>query len=78
MSILSDRQLLTEIAHLYYEEGLNQEQISRRMNMSRSLISKMLTKARSVGIECIAPEPVHGLCRKRDQTASADHRPGTL
>ena len=50
MSILSDRQLLTEIAHLYYEEGLNQEQISRRMNMSRSLISKMLTKARSVGI----------------------------
>lgn len=50
MSIMSDKQLLTEIAHLYYEEGLNQEQISRRMNMSRSLISKMLTKARSIGI----------------------------
>lgn len=50
MTILSNRDKLVEIAHLYYEEGLTQQQISRRMNMSRSLVSKMLGKARSTGI----------------------------
>ena len=50
MSSTSDTQTLIEIAHLYYDEGPTQWQISKRMNMSRSLVSKLLTKARNAGI----------------------------
>src|ERR687892_837181 len=37
-------------AWLYYERGLNQEQIARRMAVSRSTISRLLTHAREAGI----------------------------
>lgn len=50
MDKLEDSKILEEIAHMYYDDGLTQQQIAKRMNMSRSLISKLLTKARKKGI----------------------------
>lgn len=43
-------QLLVDIAHMYYEQNLTQSQISRKLNISRSSISKMLTRAHRMGI----------------------------
>ncbi|HXF57303.1 MAG TPA: sugar-binding domain-containing protein [Actinomycetota bacterium] len=40
----------TRAAFLYYLRGLNQEQIARRMGVSRSTVSRLLSHAREVGI----------------------------
>ncbi len=50
MSKLVDDNLMIEIAKLYYEDNLTQAQIANRLNISRSLISKTLTKAKNTGI----------------------------
>lgn len=42
--------LLTKISKLYYEEGIRQEEIVSRLNLSRSKVSRMLQKAREEGI----------------------------
>lgn len=43
-------ELLAKVASLYYEEGLNQNQIAKDLGYSRSYISRMLTEARREGI----------------------------
>ncbi|HEX9118549.1 MAG TPA: sugar-binding transcriptional regulator [Anaerolineae bacterium] len=42
--------LLAQIAVWYYEEGLDQEAIARRINRSRSLVSRLLEEARQAGL----------------------------
>lgn len=44
------RDIITEIAKLYYEEGMTQAQISARLGISRPIISRRLTEARESGI----------------------------
>lgn len=39
-----------KMAHMYYEEGATQSEIAKAMGVSRSLISKYLTKAKEEGI----------------------------
>lgn len=43
-------ELLAKVASLYYEEGLNQNEIAAGLGYSRSYISRMLTAARREGI----------------------------
>jgi DNA-binding transcriptional regulator LsrR (DeoR family) len=43
-------ELATLAAWLYYERRLNQEEIARRMTVSRSTVSRLLSHAREVGI----------------------------
>ena len=50
MSLADDKRLLVEIASLYYEQNKTQEEIAQKMNISRSLVSKFLAKARNEGI----------------------------
>lgn len=50
MSFLEDRRLMVKIAHMYYEQGLKQSEIANTIGVSRSLISKYLTKSRELGI----------------------------
>ena len=42
--------LLAEVAQRYYLEDLTQEQIARRLGVSRSQVSRMLKEAREQGI----------------------------
>jgi DNA-binding transcriptional regulator LsrR (DeoR family) len=42
--------LLANVASLYYEDGLNQQAISKQLGYSRSMISRLLTEARQEGI----------------------------
>ncbi len=44
------RQLLAEIASLYYKEKMTQSQIGRKLGYSRSAISRLLTEAEGQGI----------------------------
>ena len=41
---------LAQVAHLYYEDNLNQDEIARRMGTSRSTVSRMLQDAREAGV----------------------------
>ncbi|KIY22094.1 MULTISPECIES: sugar-binding transcriptional regulator [Mesobacillus] len=50
MSLLEEKRLLVKVAQLYYEEGANQSEIANIVGVSRSLISKYLTKAKELGI----------------------------
>jgi deoxyribonucleoside regulator len=45
-----DIYLLTEVASLYYEENYTQEQIARIIGVSRSGISRLLTRSRELGL----------------------------
>ena len=42
--------LLLQVARLYWEEGLSQEEIAARASYSRATVSRMLTEARRAGI----------------------------
>ena len=44
------QRLMVQAARLYYEEDCSQEQVSRRMGLSRPYISKLLAGARQAGI----------------------------
>ncbi|GCF94395.1 DeoR family transcriptional regulator [Enterococcus florum] len=50
MSYSDDRRLLVEIASMYYEEGAKQSEVAKKFNISRSLVSKYLSKARDLGL----------------------------
>lgn len=41
---------ISEIAKLYYEDGLTQTEIARRVGLSRPIISKKLTEAKELGV----------------------------
>lgn len=43
-------ELLADIAEMYYQEGQTQAEISRKVGMTRSAISRLLTEARQKGI----------------------------
>ncbi len=43
-------ELLAQVAIWYYEEGLNQAAIAKRINKSRSMVSRLLDQARDVGL----------------------------
>jgi deoxyribonucleoside regulator len=43
-------ELLAEVATLYYEEGLTQEEIAHELDISRSNISRLLAEARRKGV----------------------------
>ena len=45
-----DMKLLVEISYMYYEEGAKQSDIGKKYNISRSLVSRYLKKAREYGI----------------------------
>jgi deoxyribonucleoside regulator len=45
-----DVQLMVKVAQMYYIEGLKQEDIAKQLQISRSLISMILTEAKEVGI----------------------------
>jgi DNA-binding transcriptional regulator LsrR (DeoR family) len=49
-AMIEPNQLLAQVAHLYYEEDLTQDQIARRIGTSRSTVSRMLDQAREAGV----------------------------
>jgi deoxyribonucleoside regulator len=54
MDMTDDRlKLLSEVATLYYEDNLTQQEIAQRLNLSRSNISRLLIEARRRGVVTI-------------------------
>jgi deoxyribonucleoside regulator len=47
---MEDLQLIVRVARMYYQQGLKQEEIARRLKVSRASISLLLTEARQRGI----------------------------
>src|ERR1051326_3466034 len=47
------RRLLVKISRLYYEDGLNQQDIAKRLGISRPHVSRMLATARAEGVVTI-------------------------
>jgi deoxyribonucleoside regulator len=43
-------ELLAQVASMYYEENLTQDEIAHRINQSRSTVSRMLQEARETGV----------------------------
>ncbi len=53
MTIMSENQLMTRAAWLYYVGGLNQEATSQRMGLTRARVNKLLQQARESGLVSI-------------------------
>ncbi|MED3963491.1 sugar-binding transcriptional regulator [Niallia taxi] len=47
---IQDRRILIKVAQMYYEEGATQSEVAKKIGISRSLVSKLLAKAREEGI----------------------------
>ena len=60
----SQRQAHIEAARLYYEQRLTQTEIGRKLSLSRSTVSRMLQRARDVGIVSITVN--YDVARDRD------------
>ena len=43
-------EFLGQVAAWYYEDGLDQSEIASRISKSRSLVSRLIDEARSIGI----------------------------
>lgn len=50
MSQIEEQRLMSKIASLYYEEGLKQSEISTRLDLSQSFISRALRRALQEGV----------------------------
>lgn len=46
----AERRQMVRVAYLYYEAGLTQSEVAKRIGLSRPLISKLLQQARETGI----------------------------
>lgn len=53
--------LLSKVSKLYYEDGLNQDEIVVKLQLSRSKISRLLKQAREEGIVKITVNPPPGI-----------------
>ncbi|MBI4672365.1 MAG: sugar-binding transcriptional regulator [Chloroflexi bacterium] len=47
---IEQAELLAQVAHLYFEKGNDQSAIARRLRVSRSSVSRLLTQARKSGV----------------------------
>lgn len=45
-----DISLMVKVAHMYHEDGMKQDEIAGKLQISRALVSMILTEARDVGI----------------------------
>ncbi len=50
MNSLDRRRLITKVARLYYEHGIRQPEIARRLSLSQAKVSRLLTAAQKEGI----------------------------
>jgi len=50
MGYNDDVRMLIEMAHMYYGDGATQDEIAKKFNISRSLVSKYMSKAREMGL----------------------------
>jgi DNA-binding transcriptional regulator LsrR (DeoR family) len=50
LSPIQETRLLVKVSKMYYEEGLSQDDIISRLNLSRSKVSRLLQQARDEGI----------------------------
>ena len=54
--------LMTKIARMYYEQSIRQTQITERLNIHQSTVSRLLRKAEQNGIvriSVITPQGIH-------------------
>ena len=58
----SDEDLITKIAWLYYIEGLNQNEIAKRLRISRQRVHRLIERAHDLGIVRVSiKHPRHNL-----------------
>ena len=50
LSQIDEQRLLVKVSKMYYDEGMSQDDIISRLNLSRSKISRLLQQAREEGI----------------------------
>lgn len=53
---------MVNVARLYYEENMTQNEIAKKLGISRPLVSILLTEARACGVVTITINQAEGLC----------------
>ena len=87
MSQMTEGQLMSRAAWLYYVGGLNQEQTSARLGLTRARVNRLLQQARETGLVAITVDrrdlgllPVEDAIRRRLLLTSGhdDGRPSAV
>src|ERR1700712_1062015 len=71
MSRIDEVRLMTKIATMYYEYGFRQQEITARLNIHQSTISRLLKQARKEGIVRISVAAPDGVFSKMEQQREA-------
>ena len=66
--------LLTKVSRLYYDDGLNQEDIVVRLHLSRSKVSRLLQQAREEGIVKTVIIPPPGIYSELESRVESKYR----
>ena len=53
---------MVNVARLYYEENMTQNEIAKKLGISRPLVSILLTEARACGVVTITINQAEDLC----------------
>jgi DNA-binding transcriptional regulator LsrR (DeoR family) len=61
MSHLDEMRLMSKVARMYYEQDLRQKEITERLNIHQSTVSRLLRKAREAGIVRISVDAPQGI-----------------
>jgi DNA-binding transcriptional regulator LsrR (DeoR family) len=73
MATHSKTHLMVKVSKQYFEAGLTQQQIARSLRISRSSVSRLLTKAREEGIVQIAIEVPSGIHPELEKTLEQEY-----
>ena len=55
---------MVNVARLYYEQNMTQNEIAKELGISRPLVSILLTEARACGVVTITINRVEDLCAR--------------
>lgn len=69
-----DLRLLTKVSRLYYDDGLNQDDIVTRLDLSRSKVSRLLQQARDRGIVKTVVIPPPGIYSEIESRLESKYR----
>jgi DNA-binding transcriptional regulator LsrR (DeoR family) len=73
MSRLAELRLLAKVARMYYESGLTQREITKRLNVHQSTVSRLLKRAEREGIVRVSLTVPSGVHPELEETLQATY-----
>jgi DNA-binding transcriptional regulator LsrR (DeoR family) len=74
MARIDELRLIAKVAHMYYVQGMRQNEIVERLNVHQSTVSRLLKRAEREGIVRISVAPPAGIHSELEQALESQYR----